>query len=181
MDHCTHVYNSPRKTDVKYQSNLVAPDFSAHFKHMVSRPMPHSFGHDVPSDWSEKRDDDPVFGIWKRCGSWTDDERAILAACARQFFLRVWLDIGCNTGLTAKTVNWMTKAPVICVDYMLGLPEFRERFVENTGFPSGWTAFMKSDEFFRMKFTAEPGPSFSGITIDGDHDAPQPLRDAMNA
>lgn len=40
---------------------------------------------------------------------------------------------------------------------------------------------MKSDEFFRMKFTAEPGPSFSGITIDGDHDAPQPLRDAMNA
>jgi hypothetical protein len=135
--------------------------------------MGHSFGHDVTSDWADKADDDPVFGIWKQCGTWTDDERAILAACAGQFFERPWCDIGCNTGATAKTINWETSAPVICVDYMLGLLEFRERFLRNTGFPLSWTRSEKSDEFFRRLV----GP-YAGVVIDGDHDGDQPLVDA---
>jgi hypothetical protein len=75
-----------------YRSNLEAPDLTPHFKHLVSRPMPHSFGHDVPSDWGDKADDDPVFGLYKKCGMWTHDEAAILfnVAAAAWTFQGMW-------------------------------------------------------------------------------------------
>lgn len=160
---------------MNYVSNLVSPDLTHHFKNLVSRPMGHSFGHDVPSDWSDKADDDPVFGIYKRCGCWTTDERAILFHVARQV-KGIWCDIGCHTGLTSKTINWATNSFVDCVDPMLGLPEFRQRWRDNTGFPSEWGFSQRSDDFF-----ANEASAYSGVVIDGCHEPGQPLRDAENA
>ena len=48
-----------------YRSNLEVPDLRSRFKHLHWRPMGHSFGHDVPSDWSDMADHDPVFGIYR--------------------------------------------------------------------------------------------------------------------
>jgi len=76
-----------------YKSNLEAPDLSRFFKHLTVSPMAHSFGHDVPRDWADKSDDDPVFGIWKRCGFWTHDEAAILYNVAQRVN-GFWLDMG---------------------------------------------------------------------------------------
>lgn len=162
---------------MNYKSNLAQPDIWHHFQHLTVGPMAHSFGHDVPRDWADKADDDPVFGIWKQCGSFTQDEGAILAACAAQYLGGVWVDIGCNTGVISKLINWMTNAPVLCVDYMLADHEFFWRFEDNTGFPADWTRPVKSEVFFRH------GTNFriSGFVIDGDHDRPQPMWDALNA
>ena len=161
-----------------YHSNLECPDAYRSFKHMHSRVMGHSFTHDVQSDWSDKADDDPVFGIFKNCGSFTEDERAILAACAIQFHGKTAVDIGCNTGITAKTINWATNAPVECIDPMLSVPEFRQRFLDNTGFPiGGWCYGKTSDEYFRECPPGDPAI----ICIDGEHTSPQPLIDAQNS
>ena len=170
---------------MNYRSNLEAPDLALDFPHMSYARMPHAFGHGVPHDWADKRDDDPKFGLWKRCGSWTADERAILFNVARSIADTVafhdaqsrWLDIGCNTGLTSVTINAATNRVVDCVDYILADPEFRERFALNTKFPRQWMMPVKSDAFFA---NVSPGPIYHGVVIDGDHDAPQPLRDAVN-
>lgn len=162
---------------MNYKSNLEQPDIWHHFKHVHFRPQGQSFGHDVPSDWADKADDDPIFGIWKRCGSLTHDEGAILAACARQYKDYPWGDIGCNTGMSSLLIHDATKVPVTCVDYMLGLRDFWERFKLNTGFGPRNLWPVKSDEYFDL----EGLRAFGGFLIDGDHDRPQPLKDAQNA
>lgn len=147
------------------------------FKHLHVRPMPHSFGIDVPSDWADKADNDPVFGIYKKCGCWTEEERRILEQSATQFLGYSWCDVGCHTGLTSKTINWFTNTIVDCIDPMLGVYEFAARFFENTGFPVDWAYAMTSREFFSR-------PSFrryAGVVIDGDHEPGEPLFDAQQA
>lgn len=146
------------------------------FKHLHIRPMPHSFGVPVPSDWADKADDDPVFGLYKNCGCWTESERAILGACADQTPQCHWVDIGCHTGLTSACINWHTGAFVACVDPMLDVPEFQQRFWDNTGFPARWAYACTSEKFFG--FTPW---GYSGVCIDGDHEPGKPLEDAKNA
>lgn len=62
-----------------YRSNLICPDLTPHFKHLVSRPMPHSFGHDVPSDWADKS----VVGLFEMFASALALTNATAFACAR--------------------------------------------------------------------------------------------------
>lgn len=144
--------------------------------------MPYSLGHDVLSDWKDKSTDDPVFGTWKNCGFMTHDESAILyrlALSARGD----WCDVGCHTGWTSAHIHAGTGCEVTCVDYMLTVPEFEARFLENTNFQRHWEWPYKAEEFFGH-FSASPGARemrWTGFCIDADHDEPQPLLDATNA
>jgi predicted O-methyltransferase YrrM len=161
-----------------YRSNLSAPDLLSYFKHTISRPMPHSMGHDVISDFADKADDDSVFGIFKQCGFWTHDEAAILYNVAKSIG-GLWLDIGGLTGWTAAHLA-AAGCSVVSVDPMYKNYAFEERTLENL-LSAGcclrvglWPG--TSDEFFLAY-----DKSFDGIVIDGDHVAPQPLSDAINA
>jgi hypothetical protein len=140
--------------------------------------MPHSFGVPVPSDWADKADDDPVFGLYKNCGCWTESERAILGACASQFLGKPWVDIGCHTGLTSKVINWHTNGYVACVDPMLAVYDFWLRWRENTAFPPSWAFGCTSNDFFKL---VPYDRHWSGAVIDGDHEPGKPLEDAKNA
>lgn len=164
---------------MNYVSNLGLPPELPNFTNLWSRPMGHSFSHDVPSDWSDKADHDPVFGIFKRCGCWTSDERAILYTVAKQL-PGPWCDIGCHTGVTSATIQVGCGDDVYCVDYMLGHDEFLARFRNNTGWEAEFVEFpMKSEEFWEWRTNRYM--LFSGVCIDGDHNPPTPLTDAQSA
>lgn len=167
-----------------YRSNLTCPDLTPHFKHLTVRPMPHSFGHSVPSDWADKADDDPVFGLYKKCGLWTHDEAAILFNVAQRLG-GSWIDIGAHTGWTSKHINWSSNSAVMCVDPMLAVPEFRRRFLDNTGLPVRWiypkpsSIYPKpSSEFFH---DVMGNIEVQGVCVDGDHSEGKPLEDAINS
>lgn len=152
-----------------YRSNLISPDLSAHFRHQVSYPRPWSFGHDVPSD----RDFEP------ECGSLTHDELAILCNLAHAGPMQShWCDIGCRFGWTSKHINWITNGPVTCVDPQLRDRARWDRFLENTGFPTHWLVPLDAERHFK---TEVPVVRYDGVFIDGNHDSPCPLEDAMNA
>jgi hypothetical protein len=180
-----------------YRSNLTCPDLTPHFKHLHSRVMPHSMGHDVPSDWADKADDDPVFGIYKKCGFWTHDEVAILYNIARtggipgRYGARLgsWLDIGAHTGWTSAHISAATLTGVLGVDPILTYKvfdienkyfehsEFLQRFNDNTYAVAGCLGIGESSS----EYFAHNEESFAGIVIDGDHDLGKPLADARNA
>ncbi len=157
-----------------YHSNLVAPDLTPSFKHLTSRVMGHSFGHDVLSDWADKADDDPVFGIHKRCGLWTHDEAALLYNVAKQIG-GDWLDIGAHTGWTARHLVEAEVNDVWGVDPLYAVDEFRERAQSQCPLiPSPYT----SRKYFAdvpLRWTID------GVVIDGDHEPGEPLHDAMHA
>lgn len=162
-----------------YRSNLVAPDFTAAFPYLDVRPMPHSFGHSVPSDWSDKKTDDPVFGLYKNCGMLTHDEAAILYNIAQQK-VGPWLDIGSHSGWS--TVHLGKTA--IGIDPMYGVPEFLERAKSNLrraeGFPlKAWGTFFVNATS-RVFFQSTRWP-FAGVMIDGDHSDGEPQHDAIEA
>ena len=168
-----------------YRSNLTCFDLTPHFKRLVSRPMPHSFGHDVPSDWGDKGVDDPVFGLYKNCGLWTHDEAAILFNVAKSM-PGFWLDIGAHTGWTTAHIYAGLKASgkpgakVVPVDPMFAVAEFEARFYENNpDFRAGACAPRTSAEYFRRHL--DMGDDFTGVCIDGDHEPGEPLADAQNA
>lgn len=158
-----------------YRSNLTAPNLAHNFRHLHSRVQGHSFGHDVPSDWADKADDDPVFGLYKRCGMWTHDEAAILFRIAESIGhatdVPLWLDIGAHTGWTSAHLS-AAGCNVIAVEPMLWLPEWYRRFADNVGvemkrgFIMPWAG--RSRQFFH---TVDGAPlAFDGIVIDGDHE-----------
>lgn len=164
-----------------YRSNLSAPDLQPFFKHVHCRPMGHSMGHDILSDFADRPAGDPLLGLYKNCGFWTHDEAAILYTIAND--LRgEWIDIGCHTGWTSAHVA-AGGCEVRAIDPMLGVPEFSERASENL-FYAGARASripryaMTSKEFFSDLHSSE---LFSGVVIDGDHMSPCPLEDAKNA
>lgn len=163
-----------------YRSNLTAPDLQPHFKHVTSRVLGHSFGHDVLSDWSDKPDDDPVFGLYKTCGFWTHDEAAILYNIAKGNPGR-WLDIGAHTGWTTAHLA-AAGCKVTALEPMLRLDEWQRRLEQNLYDRKlwdgvEWMPHLRSDEFFA---TYEPFSlqQFRGVVIDGDHNAPYPVNDA---
>lgn len=177
-------------------------DLRPHFKHLHWRPMLHSFGVDVASDWADKADDDPVFGLYKRCGLWTMDEVQILHECARRMPPGYWLDIGCHTGWTTLHIalahgqlgkrgparmDNLDCSYVVYIDPMLAVDEFHQRFRDNMpAHPDGtrhWTpgspSPLTSSEYFASYSSSLP--SFSGVCIDGDHSPGKPLEDAINS
>lgn len=164
-----------------YRSNLKAPNLQQFFRYSHSRVQGHSFGHDVVSDWSDKDDDDPVFGLYKQCGFWTHDEAAILFHIAGRV-TGSWLDIGGATGWTAAHLA-QAGANVISVEPMLWLQEWRARFAANVGIELRHGYIMpwagRSEQFFCVLEGMEL--RFDGVVIDGDHNAPVPLRDAISA
>lgn len=156
-----------------YRSNFTAPDLAPRFKKTISRTMPHSRGHDVLSEQFE----DERLKIYENCGFWTHDEAAILYTCA-QIWRGWWIDIGAHTGWTASHID-ATGNMVVAVEPMLQVGEFRQRFDENTEESSGIARYlMRSDEFFETHMPQQE-KLFAGAVIDGDHDHPWPLNDAM--
>lgn len=164
-----------------YRSNVVAPDLSARFKHTVCRPMAHSLGHDVMSDYADYPDDHPVFGLYKRAGFCTHDEAAILYQCAKASHRGwPWLEIGSLAGWSTVHIAAADRV-VIAVDNMFPIPEFDARFKENTSVFSALISqrAQRSDQFFDM-WANVAGWQIGGAFIDGDHDRPRPMEDAMN-
>lgn len=165
-----------------YKSNLPAPHWTQHFKHLTVRPMGHSFGHSVPSDWADKADDDPQFGLYKRCGLWTHDEAAILYWVAKHVG-GDWVDIGAHTGWTTAHIASGSGREVDAVDPMFGVRDFVERFMENTGQRINTTWPQTSNAFFAAfgNTKAAREMEWAGVCIDGDHEPGKPLEDAKNA
>lgn len=172
-----------------YLSNLKAPDLRPYFKHLTWRVMPHSMGHLVASDWADKADYDPVFGLYKKCGLWTRDEAAILWKCAQRSW-GGWVDIGCHTGwttahiLSGKPTKW-THA-VTGIDPLLRVEEVADRCRENIATLPGegdidWEAETSQDWFAGLNARNHPGLGIRGFCIDGDHEPGKPLEDAQNA
>ncbi len=145
-----------------YLSDPNARDLRSHFKHLHWRAMGHSQGHLVASDWADKSDDDPVFGIYKKCGLWTRDEASVLYKTAAAVPSGDWLDIGCHTGWTSWHIQRANNHYVHYCDPCEML--FRHRIQENS--PSGVNIpgcpiSSTSAEFFaaeRMFFINRGGP-----------------------
>lgn len=150
---------------MKYKSNLVCPDLSPMFS-LLDPPMQHC-GHDIPSD----PEYDPG------CGFWSHDEAAILYHVAQKVGGK-WLDIGARFGWTASHIA-AADGFVHAIDPHFCTREYRHRFKENTKgrekqiMMLPWT----SDEFFNLW----RGQRYDGVVIDGNHDAPEPLKDAQNS
>jgi len=145
-------------------------------------------GVPIGSDWQDKAADDPVFGLYTTCGFWTRGETALLADIAAQF-VGHWIEIGAHTGHCTAHIaeaNWRDpecKGTVTAIEPMFGLREWFERFVENvdggricgpwnSGYVMPWAG--RSDQYFAIH-----GGKFDGCLIDGDHEAPHPLNDAI--
>jgi hypothetical protein len=144
-------------------------------------------GVEIGSDWQDKTPGDPVFGLYRDgCGFWTKGEVGLLESIAAEFRGR-WLEIGGHTGWCAKHI---AAAPrtfdqnfVVSIEPMLINPEWYRRFSDNLAYHYGeghsnaimpWAG--KSDDYFRISDTRQ----FVGACIDGDHEHPHPLRDAIN-
>lgn len=157
---------------------LEIPDLRPSFKHIEWRPRNYSQGVLVASDFADKQADDPVFRVFKRCGFFCMSEAAILYNIARSVG-GDWLDIGGLTGWTAAHLV-AAGCGVIALDPMYKVPTFWKRAHENlttAGFAGEvllWGG--TSNEFFTTE-----SQTFNGIVIDGDHTAPHPLQDAINA
>jgi len=170
---------------MNYRSNLEAPDLRPYFKYTNERVMPYSMGHDVLSDFADKADDDPVFGVHKRCGFWTLDEAAILYNCASQFGGPA-LDIGGHTGWTGAYLADSVKSFVLIIDPMYSNDLFLSRTHENLHSylsggglsvpPTVMAIPSTSSDYFK-----DNKSKFSVIVIDGNHSAPYPLEDAQNS
>jgi SAM-dependent methyltransferase len=130
----------------------------------------------VASDFSDRDAKDEVFGLYKNCGLWTQDEAAVLFNAAAALKGK-WLDLGCHTGWTSAH-QAEAGCEVIAVDNMLPVFPFYARFRENV---QAW----KIDSFAgtTAEFFASVAPDmrFSGVVIDADHEPPWPLNDAKNA
>lgn len=161
-----------------YRSNLEAPDLSGNFRYLVSREMGHSFGHDVPSDWRDKDEADPVFGLYKNCGMWTQDEAAILYSVARKVKGN-WVDVGSHSGWTAAHIIAGGATHVDMVDPLYADGRFVNRAVANMARYSGrWQLRAQTSAAF---FDDPRVHAADGIVIDGDHEPDEPLKDAIAA
>lgn len=160
---------------------MAAPDLRPQFEHVTWRPMAHSFGVEVGSDWSDKDDADPVFGVFKQCGFWTSAEAAILYECAQRH-PGFWLDIGGHTGWTAAHILQSPECDVTLVDPMYANPEFKQRTKDNLGDldPERYALRAATSATFFSQWV-DPETRFDGFVIDGDHERPHVLNDARNA
>lgn len=147
-----------------------------HFLHMHSPVRDYSLGKPVPSDWADKADDDPVFGLWKYCGCWTEEEREILVGCVSQV-RGTWLDIGAATGLTTWYIAQNCDRVIAVEPQFAEEPEFYQRFAENCGMQLGAGRILP----FPGTMESYYGPNVDGAIIDGDHEPPHPEGDVREA
>lgn len=147
-----------------YRSNLSCPDLSPRFK--LANPAVQMLGHDVPTD----PDFDP------NCGFWTHDEAAILYNVAKQIG-GLWLDIGSRFGWTAAHLE-AASCSVIALDPEYHRAEFLERASASIGARHCAVCFvaLTSQDYFE----AYQG-TLAGCVVDGCHDAPEPVKDAIGA
>jgi hypothetical protein len=165
----------PEQTRALISAPCHGPDLRSHFKYVHWRPMPHSMGVPVGSDFADRPVNDPVLGLYKNCGLWTMDEARILYSVASEVGGR-WLDLGCHTGWTSAH-QAAAGCIVTAVDNMLPVRSFYDRFQENV---EGWdiVPFAGTTQEF---FAATPEDvRFDGVVIDADHEHPWPLTDAKN-
>lgn len=151
-----------------YRSNLAAPDLEPCFRHVVSRPMAHSMGHNVLSDVEH----------YPECGFWTHDEAAILYHVASAVGGE-WADIGAHTGWTACH-QAAAGCRVAAVDNMYAVESFRRRAEENIA-AAGLESRIELFGAISREFFAAQTRRFDGVVIDGDHEPPVPLEDARDA
>lgn len=150
-----------------YKSNLECPDLRPRFPHMRWLPSARAYGHEVGSDV----DFDP------NCESLTMDEAAILYHCAL-LLPEDWLVIGARLGWCSVHIKEAAVEMVVAVDPELAIEAFQQRFDDNTsGHGIIFSIPVTSNEYFEW---LERTDLFSGFLIDGNHDAPCPLNDAMN-
>lgn len=152
---------------MNYRSNLTVPDLRQHFK--LKDPPIQIMCHDIPSD----PDYEPG------CGYWSQDECAILCAVAAQVQGH-WLDIGARFAWTAAHIAEMGRI-VSVVDPILSTPDGYNRFSENMY--NWWNRLAKIyDTGAEEAFSVMPSwRKYAGFVIDGNHDYPYPLMDAVNA
>ena len=129
-------------------------------------------GHDAPSD--------PDFE--PECTYWTHDEAAILYNVVKQVpgLLQgkgrpLWVDVGARFGWTTAHIA-AAGANVIAVDPELRLAGALSRFENNT--EHCWA--------YIVKLVWQPEHDWArvlvdGVVIDGNHDSPFPLQDAIKA
>jgi hypothetical protein len=146
---------------MRYRSNLTCPDLSRYFK--LLDPPKQIRGHDAPSDPEFEPD----------CTFWTHDEAAILYNVVKQVG-GLWVDVGARFGWT--TAHIAASANVIAVDPELRLAGALSRFESNT--KHCWGSIVKliwqpEQDWARVKV--------DGVVIDGNHDDPYPLEDAIKA
>ncbi len=162
-----------RSDSMIYRSNLTAPDLSGNFR-MISKPRHWSLGHDVPSD--------PDFE--PECAFMSVDEAAVLEECAMRSRGQ-WVDIGSRTGWSSAYIA-LNGNEVIAVDsaYSKDSPVLAraELNIRETRAMLGVRWFMGSSaEFFEYCSREHAEGPFAGVCVDGNHDSPEPLRDAQNA
>lgn len=132
-------------------------------------------GVPIGSDWQDKPADDPVFGLYRTCGFFSEGEIELLSSVARQF-RGTWLEIGAHTGwCTSVLVGHQIE--VVAVEPMFSAGGWEQRFRDNVGAPEGLVSpwGVTSETYFKCRTL---GQSFDGCLIDGDHEAPAPLNDA---
>jgi hypothetical protein len=152
------------------------------FDNVKWRPMHYSMGVEIGSDFTDKPEGDPLRWQHENVGFWSQGEAKLLRQIASQFDGH-WLDIGAHTGWTAAHIaKWghthVTSIEPMFMDYL-----FYERFVENLQDEISQALVMPfpgtSDLFFNQ-WGDDPARKFAGACIDGDHDKPHPLRDAVH-
>lgn len=134
-------------------------------------------GVPIGSDWQDKAADDPVFGLYTTCGLWTRGETWLLRDIAVQIRGR-WLEIGAHTGWCTAAIN-NCGASIVAIEPMLSLCEWHERFQHNIERRIGimpWAG--RSEQYFAV-WDGGGGRTFDGCLIDGDHNEPHPLNDAI--
>lgn len=161
-----------------YRSNLTAPDLQPAFKHVHCRPMGHSMGHDVLSDFADRPEGDQLLGLYKNCGFWTHDEAAILFNVAR-VLPGPWIDIGCHTMWTSAHLA-AADCDVLAIDPMLEVKEFRDRALENKhALADGANiSAMAATSKVAIRLLMTQGPEAFGVVVDGDHEHPNVTEDA---
>lgn len=143
-----------------YRSNLTCPDLSPHFK--LRHPAKQIMGHDAPSD----PDYEP------ECGYFTHDEAAILYNVARliTYLAGAWYDIGSRFGWTAAHIS-AAGAYVIGIDPIYEVENMYLRAVNNLSHRPRISYCLTPNRKARVGGT--------GSVIDGNHDSPEPLNDAI--
>jgi hypothetical protein len=152
------------------------------FAHAIWHSRGYSGGVPIGSDWADKPEGDPTFGLYKNCGFWSRGEVALLGQVARQFPGR-WLEIGAHTGWCAGHLA-AEKCNVISVEPGFLVLEWYRRYAENLSDELAAGQVMpfagRSSQFFDI-WEAHPVRNFIGTVIDGDHDEPNPLLDAKGS
>ncbi len=149
-----------------YRSNLTCPDLTGRFK--LKDPPLTIMGHDMPSD----PDYEPG------CGYWTHDEGAILFHVAQRV-KGTWLDIGSRFGWTGAHIIAGGADDVWGLDPMYADTHRLQR--ARASCPGLFPLTLTSEEFFKRNPAFSGNCYFSGVVIDGNHDSPEPLRDAISA